>query len=116
MGLTRRLLSRVTASKAVEPATIRFSDLSETPSPDLLPPLHRPDVDEATPTAEQRAWRHDGEVVLPKFLPASVIDPYVTRRARLAAPDGWLSPAPYRQVPELRMALDRFDPASGPFE
>jgi hypothetical protein len=102
MGLTRRLLSRMTGTATAGPAAVTFSDLSEMPDPALLPPLDRPGTDEATLTAEQRAWRRDGVVILPKFLPASVTDPYIARRAELAAPGGWLSAVPYLQVPELR--------------
>jgi hypothetical protein len=156
--------------RAAEPQ-ISFADLSEAPDPSLLPPLDRPDVDETGLTPEQRAWRRDGLLILPKFLPDWLTDPYIARRAALDSPGGWLSAAPYLHVPELRalalypplmrvlesligetmllhlaltpwisternwhqddylnppfvnswylavwMALDRIDPASGPFE
>ncbi len=99
MTFIRRLLSRVTAHS---PKPVTFADLSEMPDPAMLPALDRPGVDEAGLSAEQRAWRRDGVVVLRQFLPDSVTDPYIARRAALDRPAGWLSPVPYLQVPELR--------------
>jgi hypothetical protein len=81
---------------------ISFADLSEMPDPALLPPLDRPDLDDAALTPEQCAWRRDGVVILRQFLPDAVTDPYIARRAELNAPGGWASPVPYLQVPELR--------------
>lgn len=82
----------------------RFSDLAEFPDPKLLPPLDRAEVDANKLTPEQVSWRRDGVVILRKFLPDSIIDPYIARRAQYANPAGWLSPCPYLQVEELRRA------------
>ncbi len=81
---------------------IAFSDLSEFPDPSELPPLDRPGVDQARLTPEQQAWRRDGVVILPGFLPDSLLDPYIRRREALNRPAGWLIGAPYLHVPELR--------------
>jgi hypothetical protein len=99
-GMVSRLMSRIAAN--LEPPSISFADLSETPDSALLPPLDRPGLDLAALTPEQRAWWRDGVVVLPKFIPNSVTDPYIARRTALDSPGGWLSPVPYMQVPELR--------------
>lgn len=170
-AITRRLFAKPPATQEIAAPAISFAELSEMPDPSLLPPLDRPDADNATLTPEQRAWRRDGLVILPKFLPAFLTDPYIERRAKLQSTGGWLSAAPYLQVPELKalalypplmrmlesligepmllhlaltgwisternwhqddylnppfvngwyaaiwMALDRIDPASGPFE
>jgi ectoine hydroxylase-related dioxygenase (phytanoyl-CoA dioxygenase family) len=79
-----------------------FADLSEQPDPALLPPLDRPDVAEDGLSAAQRAWRRDGVLILPRFLPDDLMDAYSARRARLNQPGGWPSPTPHMQVPELR--------------
>jgi hypothetical protein len=81
---------------------ITFAMLSEDPDPKLLPRLDQPDVDAAGLTAEQRAWRSDGVVILPRFLPDSVIDPYIRLREKFGRARGWDTPTPYLQIPELR--------------
>lgn len=89
---------------------IGFADLSEMPDPSVIPPLDRPDVDEASLTPERLAWRRDGVVILRKFLPDAVLEPYIERRERLKTefPEeylgGWSSPTPYEHVSELRTA------------
>jgi hypothetical protein len=109
MSLARRLLSRFTGHSPAEPTSITFADLSEMPDPDLLPPLDQSDLDTSALTVEQRSWRRDGVVIMPKLLPDSVTDPYIARRSKLGAPGGWISPVPYLQVPELR-ALALYPP------
>jgi hypothetical protein len=99
MTFVRRLLHRVIGDRS-NPVT--FADLSERPDPGLLPPLDRLDVDETALTPEQRAWRRDGVLILRKFLPDALTDPYIARREALDSPGGWHSPVPYLQVPELR--------------
>lgn len=81
---------------------ITFDMLSEDPDPELLPPLDRPGVDVASLTPEQRAWHKDGVLILRKFMPDSILDPYIAVREKLNEPGGWLSPSPYLQVDELR--------------
>jgi hypothetical protein len=68
--------------------SITFAMLSEVPEPPLLPWLDQPAIDDASLTPEQREWRADGVVILPSFLPNTVIDPYVRRREQLARPGG----------------------------
>ncbi len=79
-----------------------FAELSEEPATKFLPPLDQPIVDEAVLTPAQLAWRRDGVVILPRFLPESLMDAYSERRATLSVPGGWASPTPYLDVPELR--------------
>ena len=79
-----------------------FADLVEHPDPALLPPLDRPDVDEASLTPEQAAWRRDGVVILRRFIPDDVLAPYIAVREALGQPAGWLMGSPYVHVPELR--------------
>lgn len=79
-----------------------FADLTEEPPTGLLPPLDRPDVDESTLTPAQLQWRRDGVVILPRFLPDHLIDTYSRRRALLENPNGWPTPTPYLDVPEMR--------------
>jgi hypothetical protein len=87
---------------------ISFADISETPDPALLPPIDWPDCDETRLTPEQLQWRRDGVVILRRFFPDDVLDPYIARREQLQveAPEhfrgGWYSPTPYEHVPELR--------------
>jgi Phytanoyl-CoA dioxygenase (PhyH) len=102
VSFIRRLFSRVTGNASGQSRPISFADLSETPDPDTLPPLDRADLDSSTLTPDQAAWRRDGVVILRKFLPDSLTDPYIARRRTLDKPGGWASPVPYLQVPELR--------------
>jgi Phytanoyl-CoA dioxygenase (PhyH) len=88
---------------------IRFADLSEQPDPEQLPPLDRPGVDEAQLTSDQRAWRRDGVLILPGFLPDDLVDGYVERRMQLGNPAGWQMATPYMHIPELR-ALALYPP------
>ncbi len=104
----RRLLARFGGGGPRRPK-ISFARLSESPDQALLPPLDRTVLDETALTPEQREWRRDGLLILRKFLPDSITDPYIARRATLDSPGGWLSPAPYLQVAELR-ALALFPP------
>ncbi len=85
MSYVRRLLSRLTGSGGIAGDTrpITFAALSETPDPKLLPRLDHRELDEAALSPEQRAWRQDGVVILPRFLPDDVTAAYIARRARL---------------------------------
>jgi hypothetical protein len=98
MSYVRRLLSLLTGSAR----PITFAALSENPDPKLLPRLDQRKLDESALSPEQRAWRRDGVVILPKFLPDDVAAPYIARRRLLDSPGGWGSPVPYLQVPELK--------------
>ena len=80
---------------------ITFDELSEQLDPSLLPPLDRPHVDESGLTPEQLSWHRDGVVELKRFMPETLVDAYVARRAPVG-PLGWLKPTPYLHVPELR--------------
>jgi ectoine hydroxylase-related dioxygenase (phytanoyl-CoA dioxygenase family) len=85
-----------------KPMQPSFADLSEEPAAEHLPPLDQPVVGEAALTPQQLAWRRDGVLILPRFLPASLMDAYSERRAALNLPGGWPYPTPYLEIPELR--------------
>lgn len=80
----------------------RLADLAARVPDRLLPPLDRRGVDETGLTADQRAWRRDGYVILPGFIPARLIDAYCRLRAGVSRPGGWESPTPYLHYPEIR--------------
>lgn len=79
-----------------------FSDLADEPSTDLLPPLDQPIVNESMLSPSQLAWRRDGVLILPKFLPDRLVDSYSEKRAALGSSGGWPSPVPYIEVGEMR--------------
>jgi hypothetical protein len=66
-----------------------FADLSEQPEPALLPPLDQPEVTEDGLSAAQRAWRRDGVLILPRFLPDDLMDADAARRAARNELGGW---------------------------
>ncbi len=93
-------------SRAPAPA-VKFSDLSEFPDPAHLPPLDRPDVRLEGLSPDQLAWHQDGVVIKRGFIPDSILDPYIARRAAIRAQDAWpLTGWPYGHcyvgIPELR--------------
>ncbi len=83
-------------------AGVKFSDLSEYPPEDLVPFLDRPGIDESTLTPAQAAWRRDGVLHLPGFIPDSLTDPYIRRREQLTRRHGWRAATPYTHIPEMR--------------
>lgn len=89
---------------------VRFADLVEFPDQSVLPPLDRDNVDPATLTPDQAAWRRDGVVVKRRFIPDEVLDPYIERRAAYRRPGrsdntlGWPFGHAYMKIPELRTA------------
>ncbi|TBR20499.1 methyltransferase domain-containing protein, partial [bacterium] len=84
------------------PAGVRLADLCEEVPEDRLPPLDRKDVSGAALTADQRAWREQGYLVLRGFIPPEVREPYRRLRERLRSPGGWRCPTPYMHFKELR--------------
>lgn len=81
---------------------IRFADFSEWPPEAILPLLDRSDTDETGLDAHQLSWRRDGVVNLPGFVPDSLTEPYIRRRAAHPNPAGWLTPTPYMHILEMR--------------
>lgn len=79
-----------------------FAELSEEPLPELLPPLDQPTINEAALSPAQLAWRRDGVLILPQFLPGKLMDAYSQVRATLNEVGGWPSATPYLNVPTLR--------------
>jgi len=41
-------------------------------------------------------------LIVPRLIPDEVIEHYCEVRRRIAAPEGWASPTPYLEVPEIR--------------
>jgi len=97
-----KVLTRAAVWMARTRPAPRFEEMSTPPDAAASPPLDRDGVDEAALSADQRAWRRDGVVVKPGFIPADLVDAYVRVRAAYANPIGWTSPVPYMHVPELR--------------
>ncbi len=109
-GATETLLAN-TIWRLLEPdrpvARIGFADLAEVPDPALLPRLDRPDLDAGALSPDQAAWVRDGVVIKRGFLPDTVLDPYIARRAAFRPGTawnavGWPDGNCYEGVPELR--------------
>lgn len=87
---------------------IPFADLVEFPDEALLPPLDRSNVDETTLSADQLAWRRRGVVIKHDFLPDTLLNPYIARRAAYRRPGtadnllGWPFGFAYMIVLEMR--------------
>lgn len=95
----RRL--RVLARRAIA-TEIGWSDLSEDVPDYDLPPLDR-DTPPARPlTPEQSFWRENGYLVVPGLIPDDLIDRYCEIRRHVAHAEGWHSPTPYMEVPQIR--------------
>lgn len=79
---------------------LKFSEISEVPSDELLPPLDRAG---ARPEGRyQKQWVHEGVVHLPSFLDPKLIDAYCRVREQIKDPKGWRSATPYMHVPEIK--------------
>lgn len=84
-----------------------LADLTEPWGPDEPPPLDRPDAIAVTDL--QRAWRDDGYVILPRFLPDDLVDAYADAWRADNGPagrlgdrtGGWPYDTPYMHVPAL---------------
>jgi hypothetical protein len=86
---------------------IRFEDLSETPDESLLPLLDQSRLDMGSLSPEQAQWIRDGIVIKRNFMPQSVLDPYIRRRAAFRPGTswhaaGWPHGHCYEGIPELR--------------
>jgi hypothetical protein len=86
---------------------IRFDDVAETPPPEILPPLDRPNLNLDNLSEDQRSWVENGVVIKRRFIPDSVLDPYIARRAAFRPGTawnavGWLDGNCYEGLPELR--------------
>jgi len=74
-----------------------FADLTEVISDRLVPPLDRtvpPVMD-----GDQRQWRKNGVLHLPKFMPTDLVDAYARAREQHGE---YHTPIPYKDVPEIR--------------
>lgn len=80
----------------VTTGSVALEDLWELPDDASLPPLDRAD---ARPrNGLQAAWRADGVVILPRFMPEALIDAYVSSYPE----GGWGIGTPYLSSVELR--------------
>lgn len=102
LGRINKILGRQSAPPPVAPPAIRFADLAEYPDETLIPSLDRRELDEASLTPAQAAWRRDGVLHLPGFIPDAVSEPYLQRRIAHKKKHGWLIATPYMYVPEMR--------------
>lgn len=84
--------------------TARFEDFCEDVPDELLPPLDRKDPGDAIEmTPDAAFWRENGYLVLPKFLPTTLIDNYCKMfREAGVVPGGWPNPQPYIDNPVMR--------------
>ena len=92
---------RLTARRATE-NRISWSHLSAVIDDSDLPPLDRAEVDERGLSAEQRAWRAQGFLILPGLIPDGLIESYAAIRGQVSHRQGWTSSTPYMTVPEIR--------------
>jgi hypothetical protein len=86
---------------------IDFDDLSEMPDSRGLPPLDRPGLDPSVLSADQRSWVDNGVVIKKGFIPDTLLDPYIERRAAFRPgtrqyEEGWLDGNCYEGLPQLR--------------
>ncbi|WP_420142739.1 phytanoyl-CoA dioxygenase family protein [Sphingomonas sp.] len=105
----KKLLLEVLNGRLPSAADIDFSMLSETVDDALVPPLDRAELDEGRLDEDQRAWRRDGFIIKPGFIPDALIDTYCSVRARVPNAGGWACPVPYMHIPELR-AISLYPP------
>ena len=105
----KALLLDILRGRLPTPAETDFSMLSETVDDALVPALDRADVDDSALDPDQRAWRRDGVISKPGFIPEALIDTYCAIRSRVPDPGGWACPVPYMHVPELR-AISLYPP------
>lgn len=80
----------------------RFEELAESPPDSQVPYLDRSGVNESRLTAEQRAWRQNGFVILKNFIPHDIIDRYMDVRSKWPDLGGWACPTPYMHIPEIK--------------
>ncbi|MDB5396055.1 MAG: hypothetical protein JWM91_3561 [Rhodospirillales bacterium] len=92
---------RVKARRMAE-SKLTWADLSAAVDDRDLPPMDRAKVDVAKLSPEQRAWREQGYVILPKLIPDDLVERYCAIRSQVSHRQGWLSSTPYMNVPEIR--------------
>lgn len=102
LEIEKRLLLETLARRTTSPDDIEFAMLSEEVDDALVPRVDRADCDESMLDEDQRAWRRDGFLIKPGFIPQALIDRYSEIRARVPNPGGWSCPVPYMHVAELR--------------
>ena len=78
-----------------------WSDLVDTLPEKLVPKIDRAGVQTENLTPDQQAFRENGFLILPAFLPDALIDAYVQVREG-QPPGGFPAPTPYMQVDEIK--------------
>jgi len=101
LGKLANLFSRPASSSLASPA-IKFADLADFPAEEVIPRLDQLNLDEATLSPLQKAWRRDGVVHLPGFIPDDVTEAYLRRREAHPSNAGWLIATPYMHIPQMR--------------
>ena len=92
---------RVKARRSVE-SKLTWPELGSIVDDSDLPPLDRAEVDLDKLSPEQRAWRENGCLILPGFIPDDLIERYCAIRGQVSHRQGWTSSTPYMDVPEIR--------------
>jgi 2-polyprenyl-3-methyl-5-hydroxy-6-metoxy-1,4-benzoquinol methylase len=100
-GLDDDVQLLVTAYRPVV-STLTWADLSEDVADEDLPVLDRRAVDVARLSAEQRSWRENGYIIVKGLIPDELIERYCAVRIKQPHAQGWSSPSPYLEVPEIR--------------
>jgi hypothetical protein len=88
--------------RGIEALRVSYADIADDLTGADVPWLDRPGVDETALDDDQRFWRANGYLHLPKFIPDGLIDAYCAVRGALDLPGGWRTPTPYVQVAECR--------------
>jgi len=101
----RQLEERIVELKRNAP-TVRFEELSDDYSEHVdsgRPYLDRilTSAEEAALDPQQRYWRENGYLILPRFIPDEIVDAYVRVREAFANPGGW-GPVPYLYYDEIK--------------
>jgi SAM-dependent methyltransferase len=92
---------RVTAYRPAV-STLTWADVSEDVTDEELPVLDRRAIDLARLSAEQRSWRENGYIIVKGLIPDDLIERYCAVRIKQPHAQGWASPSPYLEVPEIR--------------
>jgi len=95
----QHLLLRESTSHKTNPT---FDDLIE-----VIPDSDLPELDRQTPTTnqltpEQKTWRENGYLILPRFIPDDLLNPYIRVREKIAFSGGYKTPIPYMDVEEIK--------------
>jgi 2-polyprenyl-3-methyl-5-hydroxy-6-metoxy-1,4-benzoquinol methylase len=100
-GPEEDLMLRVRARRPTS-TQLTWADLSDEVDDRDLPPLDRRTVATASLSPAQRTWREKGYLIVPRLIPDDLIENYCAVRRQVSFVEGWTSPTPYLDVPEIR--------------